>query len=73
MGGVTVWQSHTVADNWWYCLTHKTVEPNDGCPNKNRLGPYPDEATAGRALEIVRERNEQWDAEDQEWEQGTPG
>jgi len=57
-----------VAESWWYCLTHKTVEPRGGCPNKNRLGPYPDEATAARALEIVRERNEQWDAEDREWD-----
>jgi len=62
-----------VAGKWWDCLPHKTVEPNDGCPNKNRLGPYPDEATAGRALELVRERNEQWDAEDREWETGSSG
>lgn len=55
-------------DKWWYCLKHKRVEHGAGCPNKMRLGPYPDEATAQRALSIAAERNEEWDVSDEEEE-----
>jgi hypothetical protein len=41
--------------NWWYCLKHQTVEPDQGCPAKDRLGPY---ATREEAA------NEEWDAQD---------
>ena len=41
---------------WWYCLRHHTVEPDDGCPAKDRLGPYPTQEEAARALETVRRR-----------------
>jgi len=51
---------------WWYCVRHHRVEPEDGCPGKDRLGPYPSRQEAARALETVRERNEQWDAADGE-------
>lgn len=51
---------------FWYCLTHKTVEPEEGCPNADRLGPYPTEADAAQALEKVEERNEAWD-NDPKW------
>jgi hypothetical protein len=47
--------------NYWFCLTHHRVEGDDGCKNADRLGPYDSEAEAGRALEKVQERNEQWD------------
>jgi hypothetical protein len=46
---------------FWWCLNHHQVEPDDGCANSQRLGPYPDAETAARALEIVKERNEAWD------------
>ncbi len=46
---------------FWYCLKHKRVEPRDGCRNSDRLGPYGSEAEAGRALDKVEERNEEWD------------
>lgn len=55
-------------DVWWYCLKHQRVEPDDGCANTHRLGPYPDRAAAERALQTVHERNEKLDAEDAEWE-----
>ena len=51
---------------YWYCLTHSRVEGQDGCPNKDRLGPYDTEAEASRALEIAAERTEQWD-KDPQW------
>ena len=36
--------------HWWYCLTHHQVEGDDGCPGKDRLGPYATRAEASRAL-----------------------
>jgi hypothetical protein len=51
---------------WWYCLKHHAVEPEDGCAGKHRLGPYPTPEAAANALETVRRRNEEWDAQD-EW------
>ncbi|HKR69921.1 MAG TPA: hypothetical protein VJT16_13855 [Streptosporangiaceae bacterium] len=50
--------------HWWFCLKHHRVEPDAGCPGKDRLGPYPTPEDAARALETVRRRNEQWDAQD---------
>lgn len=49
---------------WYYCLIHHAVEPYDGCKSEDRLGPYATYADAANALEKVKERNEQWDAED---------
>lgn len=48
-------------EEYWFCLTHKTVEPVQGCRNSDRLGPYPTQAEAARALDKVEERNEAWD------------
>jgi hypothetical protein len=55
-------------EHWWYCLKHQRPEHGNVCGRSDRLGPYPDEATAARALEIVRERNEAADAYDARWE-----
>jgi hypothetical protein len=49
--------------HWWYCLRHQTVEPDEGCPAKDRLGPYATREDAARALETVHRRNEEWDAQ----------
>jgi len=50
---------------WWFSLTRKTVEDDDGpTPGKDRLGPYATREEASRALEIVQERNQKWDAQD---------
>ncbi|MDP3967932.1 MAG: hypothetical protein Q8Q02_06595 [Nocardioides sp.] len=46
---------------YYYCLKHKTVEPQEGCRAKDRLGPYDTEAAAASALERVEERNEDWE------------
>ncbi|MCW2849928.1 MAG: hypothetical protein JWR90_3902 [Marmoricola sp.] len=51
---------------FWYCLKHHRVEGKDGCKNADRLGPYPTEAEAARALEKTQERNEEWD-NDPKW------
>jgi len=51
-------------EDWYYCLKHHTVERGQVCPAKDRLGPYPTKEDAERALETVRKRNEDWDAQD---------
>ena len=55
-----------MAEEYWYCLTHHRVEGRHGCKNADRLGPYPSEAEAARALEKVQERNEDWE-NDPDW------
>lgn len=45
---------------WFYCLRHRTVEEGLQCPAKDRLGPYQARSEAERAMEIARERNEEW-------------
>lgn len=56
-------------DGYWWCLRHKRVESGDNmCAARHRLGPFDTPAEAERALELVRERNEAWDAEDARWE-----
>lgn len=49
------------SDEWYYCLTHKTVEPYEGCKAGDRLGPYASQAEAAGALEHAEERNEACD------------
>lgn len=59
-------------EQWFYCFTHETVEPLEGCRAADRLGPYPDRDSAARALEISRARTEAADRADEEWsEHGT--
>ena len=55
--------AETAADQpkWYYCLKHHRVEPWDGCKAADRLGPYDTPEEAGRALELVRERNKAWE------------
>ena len=53
-------------ERWWFCLRHKTVEQGAGCPGKDRLGPYASAEEAANALETVRKRNEEWDAQDRD-------
>lgn len=54
------------AQHWWFCLKHHAVEPDAGCPGRWRLGPYPTEQEAARALETARRRNEEWEAQDRD-------
>lgn len=55
------------SSGWFYCLTHQTVEQGKGCKGPDRMGPYPDEATAARALEIARERTRAADEADRRY------
>jgi hypothetical protein len=50
-----------VAEQFYFCLKHRTVEGEDGCKAADRLGPYPSRDEAEAALEKVQQRNEDWD------------
>ena len=50
--------------SWYYCLVHQRVEPEAGCANAERMGPYATEAEAQHALETAKERNDAFDAGD---------
>ncbi|SDN58006.1 hypothetical protein [Allokutzneria albata] len=52
---------------WYFCLKHHTAEQGKTCRGANRMGPYPDKATAERALEIARQRTERADEQDRTW------
>ncbi|GAA1355003.1 hypothetical protein [Saccharothrix algeriensis] len=54
---------------WYYCLAHQKAEKGVGCRGGDRMGPYPDEATARRALELARQRTEAENEADREWEE----
>jgi hypothetical protein len=49
---------------WFFCLKHMRVEHGPGCPDRDRMGPYATEAAAANALQHARERNEEWEAQD---------
>ena len=51
--------------SYWWCLTHGAVEEGDGCPNKERLGPYPTRELAAAALDRTRARTEAEDAREE--------
>ena len=45
-----IWESSahgTTSQHWWFCLRHHTVEPDAGCPGKDRLGPVSDPGSGG--------------------------
>ncbi|MDQ3481242.1 MAG: hypothetical protein M3423_07940 [Actinomycetota bacterium] len=54
---------HVMAEQYYYCLDHKSVESEDGCKSADRLGPYSSRDEATHALEKVEQRNEAWDTD----------
>jgi hypothetical protein len=50
-----------MAEQFYFCLKHGTVEGEDGCKAADRLGPYPSREEAEAALDKVQQRNEEWD------------
>jgi hypothetical protein len=53
-------------EQWYWCLHHRRVEPAEGCPNSERLGPYPTREAGANWRETTQRRNEAWDREDAE-------
>ncbi|WP_066907230.1 hypothetical protein [Millisia brevis] len=54
-------------DQWYYSISDGTVAQGKQASWSDRMGPYPDKASAERALEIVAERNKAADDADREW------
>ena len=51
-------------EQWWFNTKTMRVEPpGTATPGKDLLGPYPSREEAERALEKVKERNREWDAQ----------
>ncbi|RCG28206.1 hypothetical protein DQ384_23985 [Sphaerisporangium album] len=55
-------------EQWWFCLRHMQVEPDKGCPDKHRLGPYATRDEAAGALETAAARNRAWHEGDKDWD-----
>ncbi len=63
--------SSSGAGQYYWCLSHSRVEAGDDrCPAKDQLGPYDSAREAEEALARIRQRNEEWDADDLRWEEG---
>nr|MDT0658872.1 hypothetical protein [Micromonospora sp. DSM 115978] len=53
---------------YFWCERHHRVETDaSACPARYLLGPYASVSDAENALQKVRERNEEWEAEDARW------
>ncbi len=56
---------------FFWCLRHDRVEEGDqACEPDQRMGPYSSHEEAARWREKKDARNEKWDREDREWEEG---
>ncbi|WP_152915962.1 SPOR domain-containing protein [Arthrobacter sp. RIT-PI-e] len=51
---------------YWYNVRTHEVEEDRQSDWSQLIGPYPTRDEAAKALEKVRQRNEAWDAEDEE-------
>lgn len=52
---------------WYYCLSDHSVRQGKEARGLDRMGPYPDRASAEQALEIAKARNAAADREDEKW------
>ncbi|RVW05056.1 hypothetical protein [Rhodococcus spongiicola] len=52
---------------WYFDLSDGSVHQGKDSDVFNRMGPYPDRASAERALQIAAERNKAADDADDEW------
>ncbi len=55
---------------FWFNIATKQVEEGHQSDSRDLMGPYPTREEAENALETARERTEQWDREDEEWNRG---
>ncbi len=66
-------------ERWYWCLTHRRVEPAEAGPAHDRMGPYPTREAAARWKDNLQGREDlwqaqddaakdEWDREDEEWE-----
>lgn len=64
MVGIAAIRCQNAGMQWWFCLIHKIVEENTGCPNASRLGPYESRELAETALDRISKRQEDLDNEE---------
>lgn len=64
MVGIAALRCHNEVMQWWFCLVHKVVEEEVGCPNASRLGPYESRELAETAIERISKRQEDLDSEE---------
>jgi len=60
--------SRELGNEYWFCMVHRRVEKFEDTDSTNRIGPFPTQAAAARALETIHEREKAYDAEDSAWE-----
>ncbi len=56
-----------MSGEWWFCMEHRRPERYEDTDSTNRIGPWPTEEAAARALETIHEREKAYDKEDSEW------
>lgn len=52
--------------DFYFCLTHETVEEGAGCRGADRMGPYPTAAAAAGWRSTHTAREDAWTATDDE-------
>ena len=56
-----------MSGTYYWCLEHARVEPEAGCANDRRMGPYATREEAEGAIQRAHERSAAWDREDAAW------
>lgn len=51
-------------EKWYYKVLTGEVTQH---PGPDRMGPYDSKAEAEHAIELAKKRNEEWEADDNEW------
>lgn len=54
-------------DLWYYNVDDATVSQGKATGYLSRMGPYPDRASAEKALQIAAERNKEADRAEDDW------
>lgn len=54
-------------DWYWDLVKQRAVRADERGPGDQTLGPYPSKSAAERWREKVEERNDAWEAADEEW------
>ncbi|MGL4305783.1 MAG: hypothetical protein ACRCSF_06475 [Mycobacteriaceae bacterium] len=54
-------------EQWYFCISDRSVRQGKYCSSLNRMGPYPNRETAEQALELAARRNKEADATEDSW------
>lgn len=60
----------TEGTQYYYNLTTGAVEEGAQSPATERMGPYATREEAERALSTAAKRNQEWEQDDKQWEEG---